>query len=921
MAEQPDPYPFPTGVHITSSVTIKLSDSNYLLWKTQMESLLRSQKLLGFATGQILPPPEQVTTVVNNVPVQTPNPRFEEWTCTDQLVISWIYGTLTEEVLGTVHCLTTFHDVWFSLADNYNKSSIAREFELRRSLQLMSKKGKDFATYCREFRAICDKLSSIGKPVEESMKIFSFTNGLGREYDPIITVIQSSMTRVPAPTLNDVISEVSGFDTRLQSYEATSDVLPNMAFQTQRGFYNNYNRGRGNNYSRSRGGFSNRGGYSSRGGFSTRGRGFTQQVSNSGGNNNNNNNNTRPVCQICGRTGHSALRCWNRFDNSYQSDDLPHALSAFPVSDLSGREWIADSGATAHMTSSTSHMQNATPYNGPEHIMVADGNFLPITHVGSTTLTTDTGSLPLNDVLICPSMQKSLLSVSKLCDDYPCGVFFDSNAVYVIDLDAQKVVTKGPRNKGLYVLETRECVAYFSNRQCAASDIVWHQRLGHANFQILQLLKHSKAIIVNKSSTSPVCGPCQMEKSSQLPFFISESSVKELIDRIHCDLWGPSPVVSVQGFKYYAVFVDNFSRYSWIIPLKAKSDFYDVFIVFQKQVENQFNKKLKVFQSDGGGEFTITRFRNHLRDQGIIHLLSCPSTPQQNGIAERKHRHLTELGLSMLFQIHTPLKYWVEAFYSANFISNMIPSSVLSNKSPSEVLFNKTPDYSFLRIFGSACYPCLRPYSQYKFDPRSLQCVFLGYHPQYKGYRFLHPPTGRVYISRHVIFDEQTFPFTGQYKHLLVQHATGLLKAWQDGTAPTAPPVYLPTVTPQVTEYPQTERSVTTGHDMPVTVDESPLQSMADSPDIAPRTPEEPGPSHTAPTTPEETGPSHPMTTRSRAGIIKPNPRYALVASKTIPALPKTIAEALAHPGWRQAMLEELDSIYQNNTWVLTEAT
>lgn len=191
MAEQNDPYPFPTGTHVISSVTIKLNDSNYLLWKTQMESLLRSQKLLGFVNGQIPPPAQQVTTTVNDVPVLTPNPQFNAWVCTDQLIVSWIFGTLTEEVIGTVHCLTTSHDVWYSLADNYNKSSVAREFELRRSLQLMSKKGKDFPTFYREFRAICDKLSSIGKPVDESMKIFSFINGIGREYDPIITVIQA----------------------------------------------------------------------------------------------------------------------------------------------------------------------------------------------------------------------------------------------------------------------------------------------------------------------------------------------------------------------------------------------------------------------------------------------------------------------------------------------------------------------------------------------------------------------------------------------------------------------------------------------------------------------------------------------------------------------------------------------------------
>ena len=173
-----------------------------------------------------------------------------------------------------------------------------------------------------------------------------------------------------------------------------------------------------------------------------------------------------------------------------------------------------------------------------------------------------------------------------------------------------------------------------------------------------------------------------------------------------------------------------------------------MYLVFQKQVENQFNKKIKVFQSDGGGEFMSTIFRSHLRDHGIIHLISCPATPQQNGLAERKHRHLTELGLSMLFQSHTPLKYWVEAFYSANFISNIIPSTALKQKSPSEILFKQPPDCSFLRVFGSACYPCLRLFTQHKFEPRSLHCVFLGYHPQYKGYRCLYPPNRKgLYIS------------------------------------------------------------------------------------------------------------------------------------------------------------------------------
>lgn len=186
-------------------------------------------------------------------------------------------------------------------------------------------------------------------------------------------------------------------------------------------------------------------------------------------------------------------------------------------------------------------------------------------------------------------------------------------------------------------------------------------------------------------------------------------------------------------------------------------------MAFQKQIENQLNKKIKVFQSDGGGEFTSNIFRKYLAENGITHHMSCPVTPQQNGLAKCKHRYLTELALSMMFDSKTPFRYWVEAFFTANFVTNMLPSVPLNYKSPSELLLQQKPDYSFLRVFGSACYPCLRSYTNHKFDHRSLQCVFLGYQAQYKGYRFLYPPTGRIYISRHVIFDEGCFPFACRY--------------------------------------------------------------------------------------------------------------------------------------------------------------
>lgn len=105
--------------------------------------------------------------------------------------------------------------------------------------------------------------------------------------------------------------------------------------------------------------------------------------------------------------------------------------------------------------------------------------------------------------------------------------------------------------------------------------------------------------------------------------------------------------------------------------------------------------KIKSFKSDGGGEFTSHRFKEFLEINGINHRISCPHTPEQNGAVERKHRYITEMGLTLLAQAHMPLCYWVEAFNTAIFLINRLSSKILQGRSPSECLFQCPPDYNF----------------------------------------------------------------------------------------------------------------------------------------------------------------------------------------------------------------------------------
>ena len=172
-------------------------------------------------------------------------------------------------------------------------------------------------------------------------------------------------------------------------------------------------------------------------------------------------------------------------------------------------------------------------------------------------------------------------------------------------------------------------------------------------------------------------------------------------------------------FKYYAIIIDYLSRYSWLIQLKRKSGFFKQFVKLQKVLENRFGKKIKIFQSDGSGEFTSKEFDAHLQKCGIQQQFSHPNTSEQNGVAKRNHRHIIEMGMTLLFQSKLLMKYWVDAFLTFVFIINRLPSNKLKMESPFLKLFGTNPNYENLRSFGCRCYPYLRNYGKNKFSKRT----------------------------------------------------------------------------------------------------------------------------------------------------------------------------------------------------------
>ena len=163
------------------------------------------------------------------------------------------------------------------------------------------------------------------------------------------------------------------------------------------------------------------------------------------------------------------------------------------------------------------------------------------------------------------------------------------------------------------------------------------------------------------SGNGGVCEGCQYGKAHRLPFDRSITRSKVPLERIHSDLFGPTRTPSYSGFNYMLLFVDDFTRFTWVYFVKNKSDVFAKFQEFKDTVENSFNKKIKkihILRTDNGGEFTSDEFFLFCRRHGIRRELSCADTPQQNGVAERKIRHLTETCKSWLHAKNLPRALW-----------------------------------------------------------------------------------------------------------------------------------------------------------------------------------------------------------------------------------------------------------------------
>ena len=137
----------------------------------------------------------------------------------------------------------------------------------------------------------------------------------------------------------------------------------------------------------------------------------------------------------------------------------------------------------------------------------------------------------------------------------------------------------GKCENGLYVLDQNHhafASVVSSNKLCAFVHL-WHAHLSHPSFRTVDSLSKTGIISCNDKLLgldSSLCFRCNLGKSHHLPFSLNNNRCLLPFDCLHCDLWGPSPVCSTTGFRYYVVLIDDCTRFSWFFPLKHKYDFF-----------------------------------------------------------------------------------------------------------------------------------------------------------------------------------------------------------------------------------------------------------------------------------------------------------------------------------------------------------
>ena len=223
------------------------------------------------------------------------------------------------------------------------------------------------------------------------------------------------------------------------------------------------------------------------------------------------------------------------------------------------------------------------------------------------------------------------------------------------------------------------------------------------------------------------------------------------LELLHLDLMGPTRTKSLGGKRYIMVVVDDFTRYTWVILLRSKSNAPDHIEALCTRLQNEKNLKIDRIRSDHGKEFVNCYMESFCNRSCISQEFFAPITPQQNGAVERKSRVIQEMARAVLHNKDVARNLWGEAINTACHTVNRVCFRLGTKKTLYELWKGRKPNVKYFRIFGSTCFILKDKENVRKFDSWSDEGIFLGYSSTSKAYRVYNKRTKKVMETVNVI--------------------------------------------------------------------------------------------------------------------------------------------------------------------------
>ena len=465
-------------------------------------------------------------------------------------------------------------------------------------------------------------------------------------------------------------------------------------------------------------------------------------------------------CFFCDKPGHNSRECrlkkkaFKEKQGSKETNNVEDLIAtvceANSIDNESG--WWLDTGATVHICKDRSSFKTYQEIDGKE-VKMANNLRANVVGKGTVELKLTSGkTLTLIDVLHVPDMCKNLVS-GDLLNKRGFKLVYESDK-FVLSKNGQ-FIGKGYSCNGMIKINV---INDISSAYMVESISLWHSRLGHVNYRSIKNMTNLGLISDCKFDNLSKCEICAQSKITRKSFKYVERK-SEMIGLIHSDVCDMKSNMTRGGNKYFLTFIDDYSKYAYTYLLKSKDEVFEKFLIFKAEVETQQNRKIKVLRSDRGGEYYPSEFIQFCNTHGIIHQVTAPYTPQQNGTAERKNRTLVEMINSMLISSGLPLSMWGDEILSTCYILNRVP---LKNKdiTPYELWFNRKPNLRRLKVWGCLAYVRKPEPKRPKLGNRTYKCVFIGYSSNSTTYRFLNLETQEIIESVDVQFFEHLTKFS-----------------------------------------------------------------------------------------------------------------------------------------------------------------